>query len=58
VLLGLAAVGMATARYLPPAGMGSADASGHFADARGCGSAATRPLRAMCEPQPAFHRVE
>jgi hypothetical protein len=63
VLLGLAAIGMATARYLPPTGAAIADASERFADGRGCGSApamastATQPPQAACEPQAAFTRV-
>jgi len=65
LLLGLAAIGMATARYLPPsAGPGTADASERFADSRACGSAPAndtsglvRP-QAVCDPQPAFTRVQ
>jgi uncharacterized membrane protein len=59
VLLALAAIGMATARYLPSSGA-TADASERFADSRACGSAAdndasgTPRLPAVCEPQPAF----
>jgi uncharacterized membrane protein len=65
VLLGLAAIGMATARYLPSsAGAGTADASERLADSRACGPASdadapgTPHLRAACEPQPAFTRVQ
>ena len=65
VLLGLAAIGMATARYLPPsAGAGTADASERFAVSRARGSAfgndaaGTSHLQAVREPQPAFTRVQ
>jgi len=64
VLLGLAAIGMATARYLPPSGTAAADASERFADSRACGSASDNDTsgpvhpQAVCDPQPAFTRVQ
>jgi uncharacterized membrane protein len=64
VLLGLAAIGMATARYLPPSGAAAAEAPERFAEGRGCGSnravdarGATRQ-QAVCEPSAAFTRVQ
>src|SRR5206468_1666073 len=36
LLLALAAIGMATARYLPPSGTAAADALERFADSRAC----------------------
>ena len=59
VLLGLAAIGMATARYLPPSGATAADAPERFADSRTCRRSpnidASEParLQTACEPQPA-----
>lgn len=58
-LLALAAVGMGTARYLPPSGA-TVDAPARFAQRLACGRAAdadasaTPRLQAVCEPQPAF----
>jgi hypothetical protein len=63
-LLGLAAIGMATARYLPPAGTAAADVSERLADSRVCGlgsdddAPGTPRPQAVCEPQPAFTRVQ
>jgi len=63
VLLGLAAIGMASARYLPPSGA-AADASESLADSRACGRASdadawrTPRLQAVCEVQPMFARVQ
>ena len=64
VLLGLAAIGMATARYLPPSGSAAADAPERVAQRLACGWATdteapgTARLQATCEPQPAFTRVQ
>lgn len=64
VLLGLAAIGMATARYLPPSGTAAAEAPERFARSRACGVASNNDVldppavQASCGPQAAFTRVQ
>jgi len=60
VLLALAAIGMATARYLPPSDTAASEAPGRFADSRTCRWASSSTLRppAVCEPQPGFACVQ